>query len=166
MSIPMGDFLNHPSVTAATRKLAEGPPSPALLPLWRFLISVMLINSWARAGAVAGMTIGLAKSAQLVVQGEDRTYVVSVADHKTGYQGPFQIPLTELEYKALGNVCENALRQNPQATLSFITGSGNPFPVSGVCQEHAKTWQETEMTDKYCKFTSKDNRKRFASLLF
>ena len=40
------------------------------------------------------------------------------------------------------------------------------FPVSRICQEHSRTWQETGMQNKYGHFTSTDNHKRFASLIF
>jgi hypothetical protein len=60
--------------------------------------------------------------------GITKTYfVVSVTNHKTCYQGPVQVPMSNREYKALKNVCDIVEMKHSGGTHPFVTSEGTPF---------------------------------------
>lgn len=125
----------------------------------------MVINSGARLCAVARMQICEVEKADDIDMRDISYKVISVADHKTSLQGPFQIPVSITEHNALMNVCKGTTSKVPDAKYSFVTGDGERYSVSRLNYEFQGVWRETGMLKKCGKFNCTDNRKRIASVL-
>jgi hypothetical protein len=91
--------------------------------------------------------------------------VVSVHDHKTGYQGPVTLPLDTVEYDALLNVCNHTEVTFPSSIHPFLTKEGTPFNSSRVSREWSNAWRECGLEETYGPFSPGDNRKHFVSLV-
>lgn len=114
-------LLKHVKMESAIRRLAAGIEASLFYKDIKYLIFKMVINSGARVGAVARMVISAVEKAE-DVQSEDTAYkVISVADHKTALQGPFHIPVSLVEHKALMNVYNATTPKFPEAQYPFVT---------------------------------------------
>lgn len=131
----------------------------------RYLISKLVIHSGARLGAVARMQICEVERADDVAIGDKAYKVISLADHKTSLQGPFQIPVSMSEHKALLNVCKGTRSKFPDVQYPFVSGDWKRYSVSRLNYEFQGVWRETGMLKKCGKFNCTDNRKRIASVL-
>lgn len=165
ITVNMGDLLKHENMEGAIHRLCTGTKTDTVNKDVRYLISKMVINSGARLGAVARMQISEVEGADDVAIGDKAYKVISVADHKTSLQGPFQIPVSKSEHQALLNICKRTRSKFPNAQYPFVTADGKRYSVSRLNYEFQGVWRETGMLKKSGKFNCTDNRKRIASVL-
>jgi hypothetical protein len=118
--------------------------------LLKYAISACLNNSGARTGVISGMLINEVYNAEQQLGREGEVfYVVSVHDHKTGYQSP--VTLTEVTF--------------PSSVHQFLTKEGTPFNSSSVSREWSNAWLECGLEETYGPFSPVDNIKHFVSLV-
>jgi hypothetical protein len=173
MKVDIKDFFDCEQRREAIRVLSETPDETLhhnMASARKYLISSLLLNSGARTGVLKNLTITEVRNAEKVAMehtdGPTKTYfVVSVSSHKTCYQGPVMVPMSNREYRALENLCNLVEQQHSEATHPFVTAEGRPFTTSRLSREWACAWGESGMLEKYGAFSPTDNRKHVISHL-